>query len=211
MTGGIDALQERFIRDVRSSYDRATVWVNTALTDDPEAVKQKVARTLSALKGAGARLERAKALLPSQPKNKAQAEQVVRYADLKTMYDAILGGIGLNAVDLAAEPEIEAGFIPATVVLTIGALGLTAAGVAWAVANYEHAAALRDQTAFLVRELEARTEAMRTGKDLPQGSGGGDKPTGDADKGGAGWLWALLGLGAAGALVFGPKLLKKVR
>ena len=214
MSGTLDALHERFVRDVRSSYERATVWVSTALMEDSEAVKLKVARSLSALKGAGARLDQAKQLLPSQPRTKAQAEMVVRYANLKTMYDAILEGIGLNAVELAAEPEIEAGFIPPAVVLTIGALGLTAAGVAWAIANYEHAAALRDQAAFLVKELDARTEAMRTGKDLPEASTGTNtdkKPDDKDDKSSSGWLWALLGLGAAGALVFGPKLLKKAR
>ena len=218
MSENWDKLKARFVRDVQKSYDQATAWVDAAIKDDPEAVKQKVARTLSALKGAGARLQRAKDLLPNPPKTKADGDLVVRYAEIKGLYDAILSGIGINAVQLDAEKEIEAGFIPAAVVLTIGVLGLTAIGVAWAVANYEHAAALRDQAGFLVKELEARQEAMRTGENLPDSSGypngsttNQDKKP-DGEKGGWGWVWALLGLGTvAGAAIALPKLAKKAR
>ena len=181
----------------------------------PSDVKRKVAGTLSALKATGRHLSKAQALLPSQPKTKAEAELVVRYAEMKGLYDAILSGIGINAVQLEAEQEIEAGFIPASVVLVIGTLGLTAAGVAWAVANFEYATALRDQAAFLTKELEARQEAMRSGKELPAATGyanestNKDKKPKDEDKGGWGWLWAVLGLGGlVGAAVYGPKLLK---
>ena len=210
-------LKTAFADNIESTYNKAYTWLDQALTHTPDDVKRRVAGTLSVLKAAGRHLARAQALLPSRPKDKAEAELVVRYAEMKAMYDAILSGLGINAVQLDAEPEVEAGFIPVSVVLTIGALGLTAAGVAWAIANYEYAKALRDQAAFLVKELEARQEAMRAGKELqaatgyPEGGANkGDKPEDkDKDKGGWGWLWAVLGLGGlVGAAVYGPKLLK---
>ena len=219
----------------------AQVWVSN-LAQLPEGVRPSNAGKLNAdgpqkpawavgaseavslvkrLKATGQQLKRAQALLPARPKDKAEAELVVRYAEMKGLYDAILNGLGLNAVELEAEAEIEAGFIPASVVLVIGALGLTAAGVAWAIANYEYAKALRDQSTFLVKELEARQESMRTGKALPDGSGypegsgssaaaaNKDKKPKDKDEKGWGWLWALLGVGAlTGAAIYGPKLLK---
>ena len=214
-----EELKGSFSANVEGAYNKAYTWLNQALLNMPDDVKKRVAVTLSALKATGRHLQRAQALLPSRPKTKAEAELVVRYAEMKGLYDAILSGIGINAVQLEAEPEIEAGFIPASVVLVIGALGLTAAGVAWAIANYEYATALRDQAAFLTKELEARQEAMRSGKDLPAAtgypSGSGengankDKKPKDEDKGGWGWLWAVLGLGGlVGAAVYGPKLLK---
>ena len=211
-----DELKTSFSTNIETVYGRAATWLEQAMTNMPDDVKKRVAVTLSALKATGRHLQRAQALLPSRPKTKAEAELVVRYAEMKSLYDAILSGIGINAVQLEAEQEIEAGFIPASVVLVIGALGLTAAGVAWAIANYEYATALRDQAAFLTKELEARQEAMRSGKDLPAAtgypSGSGenkDKKPKDEDKGGWGWLWAVLGIGGlVGAAVYGPKLLK---
>ena len=214
-----EELKTSFSTNIETVYGRAATWLEQAMTHMPDDVKKRVAGTLGALKATGRHLQRAQALLPSRPKTKAEAELVVRYAEMKGLYDAILSGIGLNAVQLEAEPEIEAGFIPASVVLVIGALGLTAAGVAWAIANYEYATALRDQAAFLTKELEARQEAMRSGKDLPAAtgypSGSGengankDKKPKDEDKGGWGWLWAVLGIGGlVGAAVYGPKLLK---
>ena len=211
-----DELKTSFSTNIETVYGRAATWLEQAMTNMPDDVKKRVAVTLSALKTTGRHLQRAQALLPSRPKSKAEAELVVRYAEMKGLYDAILSGIGVNAVQLEAEQEIEAGFIPASVVLVIGALGLTAAGVAWAIANYEYATALRDQAAFLTKELEARQEAMRSGKDLPAATGypsgaseSKDKKPKDEDKGGWGWLWAVLGIGGlVGAAVYGPKLVK---
>ena len=210
-----EELKTSFSTNIEIVYGRAASWLDQALARTPEDVKKRVAGTLSALKATGRHLQRAQALLPSRPQTKAEAELVVRYAEMKGLYDAILSGIGINAVQLEAEQEIEAGFIPASVVLVIGTLGLTAAGVAWAVANFEYATALRDQAAFLTKELEARQEAMRSGKELPAATGyanestNKDKKPKDEDKGGWGWLWAVLGLGGlVGAAVYGPKLLK---
>ena len=208
-----EELKTSFSTNIEAVYGRAATWLEQAMTHMPDDVKKRVAGTLSALKTTGRHLQRGRALLPSRPKTKTEAELVVRYAEMKGLYDAILSGVGLNAVQLEAEPEIEAGFIPASVVLVIGALGLTAAGVAWAVANYEYAMALRDQAGFLTKELEARQEAMRTGRDLPAGSGrsAGDenKKPKDEDKSGWGWLWAMLGIsGLVGAAVYGPKLVR---
>jgi len=208
----LDQLQAAFSAQVEDTYHKAAAWLDQALTQKPDEVKRRVAATLAALKATGQQLCQAQRLLPAQPTTKAEADLVVRYAQIKAMYDAILSGIGINAVDLDTEPEVEAGFIPVAVVVTIGALGLTAAGVAWAIAAYEYAKALRDQSGFLVQELQARQEAMRTGKPLPESSGypnkSDEKPK---DKGGNGWgwLWALLGVGAlTGAAVFGPRLVK---
>ena len=208
-----EELKTSFSTNVESGYNKAYTWLNQALLNMPDDVKRRVAVTLSALKTTGRHLQRAQALLPSRPKDKAEAELVVRYVEMKGLYDAILSGVGINAVQLEAEQEIEAGFIPASVVLVTGALGLTAAGVAWAIAKYEYATALRDQAAFLTKELEARQEAMRSGKDLPAATGyateNKDKKPKDEDKGGWGWLWAVLGIGGlVGAAVYGPKLLK---
>lgn len=196
-----EQLAQGFTSRIASAYDASLGRVERAITEDAERVKRAVAAFFEALAQARANLDRAVPLLPSPPQGQAEAALVARYAEMRQLYDALVLGVSQNAVSLATR---EVGVAPA-VVIVIGAVGLTAAGVAWALAAYEYAAGLRDQSAFLVAELEARKEAMRTGKVLPPASPTPSTPPPPAppgdDKGG-GWLWALLGLGLAGGAVY---------
>lgn len=197
-----EQLKQGFTSGIASAYDASLGRVERAVSEDADRVKRAVAAFFEALAQARANLDRALTLLPSPPANAADAALVARYTEMRQLYDALLLGISKNAVAVA---EREVGIAPA-VVLVIGVVGLTAAGVAWALAAYEYAAALRDQSGFLVAELEARKEAMRTGKALPPASATPSTPapaSPDAppSKGG-GWGWVLVGLGLAGGAVY---------
>jgi hypothetical protein len=105
----------------------------------------------------------------------------------------------------ATAPAPSTGAAPA--VLIIGGLAVGAVGVAWAVAAYQYAVNLREQTALAERELDARVEASREGRPL-QASTLPPPPNPTDDAKGMG-LWLLGGLAVvAGALTL-PALLKK--
>lgn len=197
-----EQLKQGFTSGIASAYDASLGRVERAVSEDADRVKRAVAAFFEALAQARANLDRALTLLPSPARDAADAALVARYTEMRQLYDALLLGISKNAVAVA---EREVGVAPA-VVLVIGVVGLTAAGVAWALAAYEYAAALRDQSGFLVAELEARKEAMRTGKALPPASPTPSTPapaSPDAPPSkGAGWGWVLVGLGLAGGAVY---------
>ena len=201
-----DQLTSSFNAHAAALYDASLGRVEKAIQQDADKVQRAVAAFFEALAQSRANLDRAAGLLPNPPATQADAAVIARYAEMRQLYDALIFGVSENAVPVV---EGEIGIAPA-VVIVIGAVGLTVAGVAWAIAAYEYAAGLRDQSGFLVAELEARKESMRTGKALPPASATPSTPAptpppGD-DKGG-GWGWVLLGLGlAAGAVYMMPKL-----
>lgn len=194
-----DELQRRFLDNIEASYAATVGRLEAAITATPAAFEAKVQGFLAMLAECKANLARILAHLPNPPRNAVEAQLVTRYVEMRALYDALLLGLSENAVPL---PSV--GLAP-LVVLAIGGMGLTAAGVAWAVAAWEYAASLRDQSGLLARELEARVEAMRQGTQLPPSTVAAPKPP-DDPKGGV-WPW-LLGLGAlaAGVVFVVPKL-----
>lgn len=198
-----DELRATFTSTIASAYEATLGRLSAAIRATPAAFEAKVTGFFALLAECKANLDRIRARLPSVPRDQAEAGLVARYAEMKSLYDALVLGISQNATQV---PQV--GIAPA-VVLVVGAVGLSVAGVAWAVAAWEYAASLRDQTGFMAKELEARVDASQRGTQLqpttatppsatpPGGSGPGD----DEKKGGA-WMW-LLGIGvAAGAAAF---------
>lgn len=153
-----EELKTGFITNVQSTYNAVYSRIEDAVAAKPSSFEVKVRAFLTLLKECKANLERIAALLPSLPKNDAAKALIRRYQDMKALYDALVAGIALNATG-----ELELGVAP---VVVVGTIALSAAGVAWAIAAYEYAAGLRDETALMATELEARVEAMKQGTTL---------------------------------------------
>ena len=84
-------------------------------------------------------------------------------------------------------------------------------GCAWAIVAYEYMANLREQTGLLRADLDARVQAMETGKTLPAPNlPQPPKPPDDKDDLASvvGWL-LVSGLVLGAGAVFLPSLLKK--
>ncbi|MCB9779732.1 MAG: hypothetical protein H6742_14300 [Alphaproteobacteria bacterium] len=194
-----DELKASFTGNAAAAYDATLGRLSAAIQATPAAFEAKVTSFFALLAECKANLDRIQARLPNPPRTQADANDIARYAEMKSLYDALVLGISRNAVQV---PQV--GIAPA-VVIVVGAVGLTVAGVAWAVAAWEYAASLRDQTAFMAQELDARVAASQRGTQLqpttatppsaPAPGGGG---SGDDDKKGGAWMW-LLGIGAAAA------------
>ena len=186
-----EELKLSFLTGIQASYDAVYARVEEAVAAKPSSFEAKVRAFLTLLRECKANLERIAAQLPALPKNDAAKALIRRYQDMKALYDALVAGIALNATG-----ELELGVVP---VVVVGTVALSAAGVAWAVAAYEYAAGLRDETALMATELEARVQAMKDGKTLqtstltstpaPQGNGA---PLG----------LVLVGLGVLGGAAF---------
>jgi hypothetical protein len=196
-----DQLKTDFLSRIQGLYERTFGRLQSAIAATPEAFRQRVTSYLDLLAQIRANLERILARLPNPPQSQADAVLIAKYAELKAMYDALVAGVASNAVAV----KTEIGVAPA-VVLVVGIIGFTVAGVAWAVASYEYAVSLRDQTDFMVKELDARVEAMRSGAQLPATtalppSAPAATTAAPPTPGGmgAGWAWVFGGLAVAGA------------
>lgn len=186
-----EELKLSFLTGIQASYDAVYARVEEAVAAKPSSFEAKVRAFLTLLRECKVNLERIAAQLPALPKNDAAKALIRRYQDMKALYDALVAGIALNATG-----ELELGVVP---VVVVGTVALSAAGVAWAIAAYEYAAGLRDETALMATELEARVQAMKDGKTLqtstltstpaPQGNGA---PLG----------LVLVGLGVLGGAAF---------
>ena len=188
-----EELKARFITDIQATYNAVYSRVEDAVAAKPSSFEAKVRAFLTLLKECKTNLERIAAQLPSLPKNDAAKALIRRYQDMKALYDALVAGIALNA-----SGELELGVVP---VVVVGTVALSAAGVAWAIAAYEYAAGLRDESALMASELEARVEAMRTGKALQPSTVTPPSSPDSASKGAPVGL-VLVGLGVLGGAAF---------
>ena len=96
-----------------------------------------------------------------------------------------------------ATPSGEVGVAPAVLV---GGLAIGIVGVSWAVAAYQYAVNLRDQTQLYREDLAARVAAAQRGQTLPPST----LPPKPPPSSGMRWLWGLGGLGllAAGGFAY---------
>lgn len=210
-----------FEANIQSQFAAALQQLGEQVAEAPERFEALVRAVLASLNRTRANLTRLRAGLANPPRNQAEAAAVVRFAEMKSFYESILTGfratIGEDA-EIDYSP-LEMGFIPAGVVLviaiggaTLASLAFTVAGVCWAFVCYQYVVALEQESAVQNRELDARVEAMRSGKVLQSSTLPAPEPArptkADEGKGsGVGWL---LGLAVAtGAAVFAlPRLSK---
>ena len=204
-----EQLSSAFSSQMRGLYDQTIGQLAAAIEASPQAFEARVTEFFNVLAQTRAHLVRIQTLLPNPPRNAEEGTWIARYAEMKAMYDALVQGLRQAGATNANALEIGN-----PVVLAVVGIGLTVAAIAWAVSAYQYAVGLRDQTAFMAQELEARVESMRTNKPLPPvtatppsapAEAPASAPPPNAKSGGWGWLVAGLGL-AAGAYFFIPKL-----
>ena len=163
---------------IRSSWDAG--WVSLeqqavktygrAITAEPLRYAGQVEsfiRVLEATKGhltaSHARLAQLQAHAPE-----AHGEFLSRYVALQARYNGIAAGLWANSTIAETTTAPETGAVPAlAVVAVVLGVGLTATGIAWAVAYREYAVALKKDTELFAAELAAREAASREGRTLP--------------------------------------------
>lgn len=177
--------------------------IGDAVTRDPEAHRETATRSLLNLQEARADLDAIKAglvVLEGTPEHQPAVANfnrlAVRWWDLST---------GIYGHSDQAERAPHLGLLP-VIVLVVGAIGLTVAGVVAAVAGLQFTTNLREQTRLQRSELEARVEASREGRTLQETTLPQPPPKGDGT--GLGW-WLMGGLAVATAALVVPQMMKK--
>lgn len=173
--------------DVASAWD--AVWESTTtgwkvmaaeaektyaqlIADDPEAAADQAEAFLAVMAETRADLDRMKAQLPPLPAvTPADQSAWDNYQALEQRYQELMAAFMKDARPV----ETAMGFIPLVVVAGI-ALGVGA--LSWSFAGYEYAVGLREETALASRELDARVEASKEGRDLQDST----LPTPPSDK-----------------------------
>ncbi len=101
---------------------------------------------------------------------------------LQSRYNVLAAGVMADAT-----PAGPVGVAP---VVLVGGLAIGIVGVSWAVAAYQYAANLRDQTQLYREDLAARIAVAQRGQTLPPSTLPQSPPSASM-----GWLWGLGGLG----------------
>jgi hypothetical protein len=112
----------------------------------PERFRSRVEGFLRELSTARESLLRVRALGVDDP----------RIRPLEERYQVLAGGLVSPPAAVEGPP----------VLLVVAGLGLGIGAIAWAVAAYQYAVHLREQTALLEKELRARVEASKEGRTL---------------------------------------------
>lgn len=175
-------------------HARALQLYGAAIRADPTGYAAKVTGFMRELEQSRANLDRIRARLPNPPATDADRQAVANYEAMERRYHDLAAGFYSDV-----KPVSEGvGVAP----LVVGGLVVGVAAIAWAVAAYEYAVNLREQTALQVKELDARVEASKEGRALPPTTLPPPPAPPSAPGTGAGLGWVLVGglVLAAGAL-----------
>lgn len=198
--------------DVKSAWsagwkalsDQATAAYSAAVQANPTAYVDRVKGFLSALTTSRETLDRIQAKLPNPPVTEADRAAWLKYQELDRRYNDLAAGFYSDVQPV----EPATGIAPAVAaVVVVGAVAVGVVGTAWAVAAYEYAVNLQDQTALAERELDARIVASEQGRTL-QPSTLPAPPSPESAAKGIGWLLVGGLVLTAGAIAI-PAFLKK--
>ncbi len=139
--------------------DQAMRAYGAAIQANPTRFVAQIQEFMGALEASRANLASFRARLPARPTNEGERRLIAIHDALDRRYHDLAAGFWSDA-----EPAREGtGIAP---ILIVGGIVLGVAAIAWAVAALQYATNLREQTALADRELAARVEASREGRDL---------------------------------------------
>ena len=182
--------------------DQAVAAYGAAIQANPAAYVDKVTGFLAALTTSRETLDRIAAKLPNPPVTDADRAIWAKYQELDRRYNDLAAGFYADA-----RPADPATGIAPAVVVVVGVVAVGLVGTAWAVAAYEYAVNLQDQTALAERELDARIVASQEGRTL-QPSTLPPPPNPENAAKGIGWL-LVGGLVLAGGAIAIPALMRR--
>lgn len=181
--------------------DQAVRLYASAIASNPAAYVDKVTAFQAELATSRATLDRIRTKLPNPAVTPEDRAIVATYEAMERRWHDLAAGLYADATP-ANTPAV--GIAP---ILVVGGIALTVVGIAWAIAAYEYAVNLREQTGLAEKELDARVAASRDGRLLqPNTLPPPPPPLADASNMG---LWLLGGLAVVTGVIVLPSFLKK--
>lgn len=210
-----ESLKQGFVGGFEVVYRRALAQADSFAAERREEAARLVAAFLGALTVTEGTLAPLPQLLAALPDDAATRALRTRYDEIRLLHGHLLAAFRRETVvSQEGPPEgvVETGAVPVVLAFAVeGAIwiGVTAAGVALAMAAWDYAKGTQQHAEALLVETNGRVEAMRTGQALPGSelATAPPNPPDDGKKGGWGWLLLLAGA-AAGAAFLVPKLAK---
>ncbi|MEO0602009.1 MAG: hypothetical protein AAF211_11280 [Myxococcota bacterium] len=172
-----------------------------AIRREPAAQLDRVRRFWVLLDESRQTLDLLQRLVVEVPKWKGSVDA------LEERYRVLAAGLFAEAQPAPAGASVGAGPLVGVV---IAGVVIGVAGIAWAIAAYQEALSLRDQTRFLQEELVARLQIAREGGRLPPSVLQPAPTTDRASPSSVGW-WLLGGLALGTAALTIPVLLPRRR
>lgn len=169
---------------------------NQTFAKDPQKAKPQVEQFVQDLEASRENLEAIKPLLPVDAKTEADKKILADYQGQLERYGTLASKF---YADTQKANVPAAGFLPVLIALGVIAVGI--AGASWAVASNQYAKNLRDQTALMKEDLEARVAASKEGRSIPKSnlpplpSGGPLSGPPDPNAGAGVGTWLLIGGG----------------
>ena len=130
------------------------------LDADPTGTAQTIEAFISELTASRQNLDAMKAKLPNPPVTPEDQAAWAAWEEMDKRYHELAAGFYSDALPTTTT---TVGFVP---ILVVAGLAAGAAGCAWAVAAYQYAVNLREQTALADRELTERVAASKEGRTL---------------------------------------------
>jgi hypothetical protein len=134
--------------------------LSEAIASNPQQYQEQVAAYDQMLRVSSENLRGIRAKLAPEHVLEDRERLTQRYRELLVRYQQLAAQF---YADTQKQPEEAVGFVP---LMTVGYLLIGIAGATFALATYEYAANLRDQTALMRAELDARIELTQAGKTL---------------------------------------------
>jgi hypothetical protein len=190
-SSGWRALSERAVREHQA-----------AVTANPASYAQRVATFQAEMATSRATLNRLREKLAHPAATDVDRS---RYAALERRWHELAAGLYADATPTGAPGQPVVGVAP--VVLVVGGIAVGVVGVSWAVAAWQYAVNLREQTALAERELDARVAASQDGRVLQPSTLPPPPPPPGSDSNLG--LWVLGGLAVVTGVAVLPTFLKK--
>jgi len=144
----------------RYLYNESVKSYEDFVREDPEASAQQVAAFKSELEASRGYLDTLHSKLPPTPTDPADVALAELLPELETRWHELAVGFYR---DVLPADELVIGFVPIFIVAGL-AIGIGAAS--WSFAAYHYAVNLREKTALVAKELEARQAAAAQGQVL---------------------------------------------
>ena len=192
---------------IKGQYEAALAQVRAWGQAVPASVVDWLKQFLPGVSKLGKQIDAMIAKLPRAPKNEVEAQAIGKAWQLKNLWNGIWAPLQ-EATTITSGPGFGNPLLVPLVgfaVAGVGLVGVSAAGIAWAIAAREYAVALQMEADTEAAEVQARLDAAKAGVQL-QPNTLRPKPPAPPPGEGLGW-WPVVAVAAAGAafIAFGGR------